>query len=39
VAAAILGASVLRRVRRPAAVVEVEAVDEVEGPVLEAARR
>ncbi|HVU60934.1 MAG TPA: MFS transporter [Mycobacteriales bacterium] len=37
--AALLGASVLRRVRRPVAAVEGEAVDEVEGPVLEAARR
>ncbi|HEX3899191.1 MAG TPA: MFS transporter [Mycobacteriales bacterium] len=37
--AAILGASVLRRVRRPAAPVEGEAVDDLDGPVLEAARR
>jgi MFS family permease len=39
VIAAILGASVLRRVRRHPAPVEGEAVDELDGPVLEAARR
>jgi MFS family permease len=37
--AAILGGSVLRRVRRPVIVADSELVDEVEGPVLEAARR
>jgi MFS family permease len=37
--AAILGASVLRRVRRPAPAAIDEVVDDVDGPVLEAARR
>jgi MFS family permease len=37
--AAILGASVLRRVRRQSAPVAGEAVDELDGPVLAAARR
>jgi MFS family permease len=37
--AAILGASVLRRVRRPAPTAIDEVMDDVDGPVLEAARR
>ncbi|HEX3707400.1 MAG TPA: MFS transporter [Mycobacteriales bacterium] len=37
--AAILGASVLRRVRRPAPTAIDEVMDDLDGPVLEAARR
>ncbi|HVV74890.1 MAG TPA: MFS transporter [Mycobacteriales bacterium] len=37
-AAALLGVSVLRRVRRPGVVADMEAVDSQDGPVLEAAR-
>ncbi|HVY10741.1 MAG TPA: MFS transporter [Mycobacteriales bacterium] len=36
--AALIGISVLRRVRRPVAMAEIEAVDSEDGPLLEAAR-